>query len=59
MNCPNCEGKMIHGGDHDEEDADGRNYISSNLSCPDCDTFMLIYTPLEEYSNIPPPSTRI
>ena len=47
MDCPNCKGKMIHGGDHDEEDAAGRDYISSNLSCPDCDTFMLIYTPVE------------
>ena len=47
MNCPNCEGKMIYGGDHDDEDMDGRGYVASNLSCPDCDTFMLIYTPVE------------
>lgn len=48
MKCPNCETEMIHGGDHDEEDMDERNYIASNLSCPGCDTFMLIYTPIED-----------
>lgn len=48
MKCPNCETNMIHGGDHDDEDMDGRGYIASNLSCPNCDTFMLIYTPVED-----------
>lgn len=48
MKCPNCETRMIHGGDHDDKDMDGRGYIASNLSCPNCDTFMLIYTPVED-----------
>ena len=48
MNCPNCSNNLIHGGDHDDEDADGRGYIASNLSCPECDTFLIIYTPIEE-----------
>jgi len=48
MKCPNCETNMIHGGDHDDEDTDGRDCILSNLSCPNCDTFILIYTPIED-----------
>ena len=33
MECPNCKTEMIWGGDHDDEDTDGRGYIASNLSC--------------------------
>lgn len=48
MECPNCKTEMIWGGDSDDKDADGRSYISSNLSCPECDTFVIVYTPLDE-----------
>jgi len=48
MECPNCKEKMIWGGDHEDEDVDGKGYIASNLSCPECDTFIIIYTPVEE-----------
>ena len=41
-----CETELIHGGDHDcEEDEDF--LIVSNLSCPNCGTFVLVYTPKE------------
>ena len=48
MECPNCKAEMIWDGDHHDEDTDGRGYIASNLSCPECDTFVIVYTPLEE-----------
>ena len=48
MECPNCETEMIWGGDHDDDDADGIAYIASNLSCHECRTFVIVYTPLEE-----------
>jgi hypothetical protein len=38
---------LIWGGDHDQEDADGKEYIESNLSCPNCDAFFLWYQPLD------------
>ena len=46
MKCPNCENELIHGGDHDDENADGEEVIVSNLSCNGCNTFVLIYTPV-------------
>lgn len=48
MNCWHCEEKLIWGGDHDYEEEDGREGIVSNLSCPNCEAFVLVYLPLEE-----------
>ena len=48
MKCPGCDHEMIWGGDHDDEDMDGRGYIASNLTCPECDTFVIVYTTVEE-----------
>lgn len=47
MKCPNCEHELIWGGDHDDEDADGVEIIISNLSCNECNTFVLVHTPCE------------
>ena len=47
MKC-NCGSEMIHGGDHDAEDLghDGSEWlIVSNYSCPECEAFVLFYTP--------------
>jgi len=42
MNCYNCGTELIWGGDHDSED-DEEHAIVSNLSCPDCGAFHLVY----------------
>lgn len=47
MKC-NCGAEMIHGGDHDAEDCghDTEEWLMvSNYSCPECQGFMLFYTP--------------
>jgi RNase P subunit RPR2 len=42
MKCYNCQTELIWGGDHDcEEDED--HAIVTNLSCPECDAFHLVY----------------
>jgi len=42
MKCYNCGTDLIWGGDHDTED-DEEHAIVSNLSCPECDAFHLVY----------------
>ncbi len=42
MKCYNCGTELIWGGDHDcEEDED--HAIVTNLSCPECGAFHLVY----------------
>ena len=42
MKCYNCGTELTWGGDHDcEEDED--HAIVTNLSCPECDAFHLVY----------------
>ena len=44
MNCLNCETELIWGGDNDGEDYASQEYdIVTNLSCPKCDSFVLVY----------------
>ncbi len=45
--CWSCGHDLIWGGDHDQEDTDGKQYIESNLSCPNCDAFYLYFQPLD------------
>ena len=47
QNCFACGGKLIWGGDHDIED-DEDYFIVSNLSCPECKAFYLMYHPTPE-----------
>jgi len=48
MRCYNCDIELIWGGDHDC-DEDTEDYaIETNMSCPNCGTFYLIYTPKEK-----------
>ena len=42
MNCYNCGTELIWGGDHDCEE-DEEHAIVSNLSCPECGAFHLVY----------------
>ena len=44
MNCWQCKTELIWGGDHTGEDYGNEDYeIVSNLSCPKCDAFVLVY----------------
>ena len=49
MNCWHCDTKLIWGGDHDiEEDQTylfGEYSMVTNLSCPECDSYVLVYLP--------------
>ena len=42
MKCYNCQTELIWGGDHDCED-DEEHAIVTNLSCPNCGAFHLVY----------------
>ena len=42
MKCYNCHTELIWGGDHDCED-DEEHEIVTNLSCPNCGAFHLVY----------------
>lgn len=45
MTCPFCNEPMIYGGDHDDEDADGVELITSNHHCNDCSCYILVSIP--------------
>ena len=43
MQCWACKSDLIWGGDHDIED-EGEDYtIETNLSCPKCGAFVMVY----------------
>ena len=45
MNCWHCNTELIWGGDHDYEDYDfAGEGIVTNLSCPECGAFVLVYS---------------
>ena len=52
MDCWHCGHDLTWGGDHDiEEDQTylfGEYSIVTNLTCPNCDTYVLVYYPREE-----------
>ena len=52
MNCWHCDTKLTWGGDHDiDEDQTylfGEYSMVTNLSCPECDSYVLVYYPREE-----------
>ena len=52
MNCWHCKTELIWGGDHDVEDdcfLSNEYLIESNLHCPHCGTFVLVYYPKEPW----------
>lgn len=51
MNCWACGTELIWGGDHNGEDYCNEEYnIVTNLSCPKCDAFVLVYhSPNDKY----------
>ena len=52
MNCWHCDTKLTWGGDHDIDEDEtylfGDYSIVTNLSCPECDSYVLVYYPREE-----------
>ena len=48
MNCYNCNSELIWGGDHDIEEKNEEYIMETNLSCPACNSFVIIYTPKEK-----------
>ena len=42
MNCWACNHELIWGGDHDAEE-DSEHLIVTNLSCPNCNAFVIVY----------------
>ena len=48
MNCWHCGHELIWGGDHDIEEENEEYIMETNLSCPKCNSFVIIYTPKEE-----------
>ena len=42
MKCYNCKTELIWGGDHDCEDEEEHSIVT-NLSCPNCGAFHLVY----------------
>lgn len=46
MNCWHCKTPLIWGGDHDC-DEDSSFLIETNLSCPNCGSFVMVYLPRE------------
>ena len=58
MNCWHCGTELIWGGDADMEKDDSEDYdMETNLSCPNCGAFVLVYRKREEESlEIPSPT---
>lgn len=50
MNCWHCKSELIWGGDHDISDEDSEYSMETNLSCPNCGSFVLVFYPKEEQS---------
>ncbi len=52
MDCWHCGHDLTWGGDHDinEEETSlfGEYSIVTNLTCPNCDSYVLVYYPREE-----------
>jgi DNA-directed RNA polymerase subunit RPC12/RpoP len=48
MNCWHCNHELIWGGDHDIDEEDETFSIETNLSCPECGTFVLVFEKEED-----------
>jgi len=48
MNCWHCNHELIWGGDHDIEEENEEYTIITNLSCPNCNSFVEVYYPRKE-----------
>ena len=48
MKCWHCNKELIWGGDHDIEEENEEYCIVTNLSCPNCRSFVEVYYPKEQ-----------
>ena len=48
MKCWHCGTELIWGGDHDIEHEDEDYCMETNLSCPNCDAFYMVYLPKDK-----------
>jgi len=48
MKCWHCNTKLIWGGDHDMEEEEDEYCMVTNLSCPQCDSFVMVYLPKDK-----------
>ena len=56
MNCWHCGTELRWGGDADMEKDDSEDYdMETNLSCPNCESFVLVYRKRKEME-IPSPT---
>ena len=51
MNCWHCGTEVIWGGDHDMEEEEEDYCMSTNLSCPKCGSFYMVYLPKDKEEN--------
>jgi|TARA_R100001509_G_C4737405_1_gene172016 hypothetical protein len=51
MDCWHCGTNLIWGGDHDVDDEESDFLIVSNLTCPNCGTYVEVYYPKEPTSH--------
>ena len=45
MNCWHCGKELIWGGDHDYDEMSDEYVMETNLSCPGCNSLVLVYLP--------------
>jgi len=48
MKCWHCNTELIWGGDHDIDEEDENYCMVTNLSCPNCESFVEVYLPKEK-----------
>ncbi len=48
MKCWHCGTEIIWGGDFDISEEDPDYELETNMSCPECGTFYLIYKPKDD-----------
>ena len=48
MDCWHCKTELIWGGDIDIEEEDENYIMETNLSCPKCDSLIIVYLPKEK-----------
>ena len=51
MNCYHCGTELIWGSDHDCDEHMEDYLIETNLSCPKCNSLVIVYYPKEEGEN--------
>ena len=48
MNCWHCGTELIWGGDHDIEEEGFDYFMVTNLSCPECNSYVEVYAPKKQ-----------